>query len=47
MDITFGGTEIYNPWSILNAVNRKVIQPYWVNTGGTGLLENIFENICK
>ncbi len=43
----FGGTEIYNPWSILNAVNRKVIQPYWVNTGGTGLLENIFENICK
>ena len=40
----FGGTEIYNPWSILNVLKRKVIQPYWVNTGGTALLENMLKN---
>ncbi len=40
----FGGTEIYNPWSILNAVDDRRIQPYWVNTGGTALLENMLKN---
>jgi len=40
----FGGTEIYNPWSILNVLDRKVIKPYWVNTGGTGLLEDMLKN---
>ena len=40
----FGGTEIYNPWSILNVLKRNVIQPYWVNTGGTTLLENMLKN---
>ena len=40
----FGGTEIYNPWSILNVLDDKIIQPYWVNTGGTTLLENVLKN---
>ena len=40
----FGGTEIYNPWSILNVLENKIIQPYWVNTGGTSLLENMLKN---
>ena len=44
MDITLEGTEIYNPWSILNAVDDRRIQPYWVNTGGTALLENMLKN---
>ncbi|MBE6141112.1 MAG: hypothetical protein E7172_06275 [Firmicutes bacterium] len=40
----FGGTEIYNPWSILNCIADKNIKPYWVNTGGTGLLEDMLKN---
>ena len=40
----FAGTEIYNPWSILNVLKRKAIQPYWVNTGGTAILENMLKN---
>ncbi len=40
----FGGTEIYNPWSILNVLESKIVQPYWVNTGGTSLLENMLKN---
>ncbi len=40
----FGGTEIYNPWSILNVLDNKNIQPYWVNTGGTALLENMLKD---
>ena len=40
----FGGTEIYNPWSILNVLKRNLIQPYWVNTGGTALLENMLKD---
>ena len=40
----FGGTEIYNPWSILNVLDNKKIQPYWVNTGGTALLEDMLNN---
>ena len=39
----FGGTEIYNPWSILNSVDDRKIQPYWINTGGTSLLENMLK----
>ena len=39
----FAGTEIYNPWSILNVLDSKKIQPYWVNTGGTTLLENMLK----
>ncbi len=40
----FGGTEIYNPWSILNVLESKIVQPYWVNTGGTSLLENMLKD---
>ena len=41
---SFAGTEIYNPWSILNALKREEIKPYWVNTGGTSLLEVMLKN---
>ena len=39
----FAGTEIYNPWSILNVLDDKKIQPYWVNTGGTAILEEMLK----
>ena len=40
----FAGTEIYNPWSILNVLDTKELQTYWVNTGGTALLEVMLKN---
>jgi hypothetical protein len=38
----FGNKDIYNPWSILNYLEKKKLQPYWVNTGATNILKNIF-----
>lgn len=36
----FGGELIYNPWSIMNCLDRKgVLQPYWVDSGGTSLID--------
>ncbi|MBW7877595.1 MAG: AAA family ATPase [Candidatus Cloacimonetes bacterium] len=38
----FGGTEIYNPWSILNLIEQKgVFRPYWMNTSGNDLVKEI------
>ncbi len=37
----FGGNVIYNPWSILNYIKRGKLEPYWVNTGGTHLIETL------
>jgi hypothetical protein len=41
----FGGMQIYNPWSILNYLSTpsRGLQPYWVHSGGTGLIESILE----
>ena len=40
----YGGTPIYNPWSILNYVAEggQSPSPYWVNTGGHDLLKRLF-----
>lgn len=27
------GSEIYNPWSVLNSLSKSKIEPYWVDTG--------------
>jgi len=35
----FGGHVIYNPWSIINYIDEGKLIPYWVNTGGTELIE--------
>jgi len=54
----FGETEyslIYNPWSIIMFINKKVIEPYWINTSGNEIVKklilagdkNIKENIKK
>ncbi|MBN1684421.1 MAG: AAA family ATPase [Gammaproteobacteria bacterium] len=38
----FGDEVIYNPWSILNCLNKKgLLQPYWVNTGGLTIIRNL------
>jgi hypothetical protein len=39
----FYGFEIYNPWSILNFLNRKTISPYWVNTSGNEMIKNLLQ----
>lgn len=39
---TFGGEVIYNPWSIMQCLARKgVLDYYWLDSGGTGLVDNI------
>jgi hemerythrin superfamily protein len=39
----FGERVIYNPWSVLNFMNRKkkVPRPYWINTASESLLREI------
>lgn len=37
----FGGTTVYNPWSIANYINDKVLQPYWVNTSDNQLIKEL------
>ena len=34
----FCGVDIYNPWSILNYAADKVLDNYWTNTSGNGLI---------
>ncbi len=39
-----GNTEnIYNPWSIINFVSDKKLQPYWVNTSSNDLIKLVLE----
>lgn len=37
----FGGTEIYNPWSISNFAQRQVMEPYWVNTSENKMIKQV------
>ena len=39
----FGNQEIYNPWSIINYASDKTLLPYWINTSGNELLQQIFD----
>jgi hypothetical protein len=46
-----GSYDMYNPWSAINYVNDKKLQPYWVNTGSNDLIieclrksDNIFKD---
>jgi hypothetical protein len=39
---TFGHTrDIYNPWSIINYLDKGYATPYWVNTSSNGLVSSI------
>ena len=35
----FGEKKVYNPWSIINFLNRGNLKSYWVNTSGNGLIK--------
>lgn len=36
---TFGSEkDIYNPWSILNYLSRRILAPYWANTSSNDLI---------
>lgn len=40
----FGGTAIYNPWSILNYLDLGgVAQPYWGNTSDNAIVHRLFQ----
>ena len=44
----FGGTEIYNPWSVNNYFYHGCTPgPYWVNTSGNGLIRELLVNAKK
>ena len=36
--------EIYNPWSIINYLNKKQLMPYWVNTSSNDLIKLVLKN---
>jgi pyruvoyl-dependent arginine decarboxylase (PvlArgDC) len=42
----FGKLNIYNPWSILNAVkfSNDILKPYWANTSSNDLIKDILAN---
>lgn len=51
-------TDIYNPWSILNFLDKGKIDTYWANTSSNGLvsklvregdayLKSVFEELLK
>ncbi len=39
----FGGTRVYNPFSITNFLDRKKIMPYWVNTSSNTLINKVLK----
>ena len=40
---TFGGVDIYNPWSILMYAKRKNLENYWINTSTNFLIRQALE----
>jgi hypothetical protein len=41
---TFGDvSDIYNPWSVINALREREYKPYWVNTSSNALLNRIMK----
>ena len=41
----FGDNHIYNPWSVINYVKRKRLEPFWVNTSENGLIRAAMEEL--
>lgn len=39
-----GGIDIYNPWSIINYVNRGELIPYWVNTSSNKMIKQAMQD---
>jgi hypothetical protein len=41
---TFGNTsDIYNPWSVTNALDKRKCKPYWVNTSSNALMNSLIK----
>ena len=41
---TFGGARnIYNPWSIINFLDRRQFEPYWANTSSNSLVGKLVQ----
>ncbi|MBR3003215.1 MAG: AAA family ATPase, partial [Clostridia bacterium] len=36
--------NIYNPWSIVNYINKRELKPYWVNTSSNDLIKLVLKN---
>ena len=37
----FGDKLVYNPWSIINCINNKELNPYWINTSDNALIKQL------
>lgn len=40
----FGNSELYNPWSILNFLQSKELEAYWVGTSGNFLIKEVLKD---
>ena len=40
---SFGGVEVYNPWSLLNYADMKVLDYYWINTSSNAFIRKILQ----
>ena len=41
----FGDADVYNPWTLLNYISERFEpKPYWADTSGNSILEDLFEN---
>ena len=40
----FGDTEVYNPWSILNFVQNRELEGYWIGTSGNFLIKEVLKD---
>ena len=40
----FGDTEVYNPWSILNFVQNREFEGYWIGTSGNFLIKEVLKD---
>jgi len=43
----FGKTSVYNPWSMMQCLDTKNIDQYWIESGNPYLLETLFEQLQK
>ena len=39
----FGGVEVYNPWSLLNYADLRVLDYYWVNTSSNAFIRKVLQ----
>ena len=39
----FGEKLVYNPWSIINCINNKELNSYWINTSDNALIKQLLD----